>query len=252
MQIEPWLYLIGSDQFGLSDPRDSNIYLLDAGSELVLVDAGRLVGLEAMLGHIQAAGFSPDRIRTILLTHRHGGHSEACAYYKEHWGPKIIAHENSVPFLTTGESEEMQFLRGLGNYDPSYRFPVFAPDVVLRGGEDLTIGNLHVQALHVAGHTDDSVCYLVETAGLRALFTGDTVFFDGLVGLVNLPGCSIDAYRANIPKLANLSVDMLLPAHGVFVVRGGQSHVDAAIDQFWKHVRLPRSYFEGIRHLQSG
>lgn len=252
MRINDWIYLVGSDQFGISDPRDSNIYLLDGGDEIALVDTGRVVGQEAILACIQTSGFKPAQIATILLTHHHGGHSEACALYRERWGTRVIAHQNSVPFLSTGDNDEMRFLRALGNYDDSYRFPTFTPDTILQGGETFNVGRLQVKAIHVRGHTDDSICYLVEADGQKALFTGDTVFFDGLVGLVNLPGCSIDDYRTDIVKLADLGNDMLMPGHGVFVMRGGQGHVDDAIAQFYSRVRLPRSYFEGIRHLRTG
>lgn len=251
MKIKPWVHLVASDQFGLSHPKDSNIYLLDGGSELALVDVGRLVSVDTVAANIRAAGLAPEQVRTILLTHRHAGHSEGCADFRKRWGTQVVAHPNGVPFLSIGDNDEMRFLRALGNYDPGYRFPTFTPDRLVEDGDTFAIGRLRVRVIHLPGHSDDSVCYVVEGDGTRAIFTGDTVFFDGLVGLVNLPGCSIDQYRTHIAKLAGLEIDMLFPGHGVFVVRGGQGHLDEAIAQF-RRVRLPRSYFEGIRHLSSG
>ena len=74
--------------------------------------------------------------------------------------------------------------------------------------------------------------YLAMIDGMRVLFTGDTLFYGGLVGLVNLPGSSIEAYREDIPRLHGLQVDSLFPAHGMFVLRNGQKHLDAAVAAF--------------------
>ena len=43
------------------------------------------------------------------------------------------------------------------------------------------------------------------------------VFYGGRLGLVNLDGCSLDDYRRDIAKLADLNVDSLMPGHGVFM-----------------------------------
>jgi glyoxylase-like metal-dependent hydrolase (beta-lactamase superfamily II) len=49
-------------------------------------------------------------------------------------------------------------------------------DVELRGGETLTFGDVHVQALATPGHTPGSTCYLMERLHLRVLFSGDIIW----------------------------------------------------------------------------
>ena len=93
------------------------------------------------------------------------------------------------------------------------------------------------------GHTQDSTCILFEDGGRRGLFTGDVVFYSGKIGLLNLEGCSLEEYRRDIHKLANLEIDMLLPGHGVFVLKNGQKHIKRAIFKLNDFV-LPPSYFE--------
>lgn len=83
-----------------------------------------------------------------------------------------------------------------------------------------------------------SVCYLTEAAGRTCLFSGDTVFINGLVGLLNCPGCNLEEYRRSIHKLAGLGVDALLPGHHLFTVAGGQAHLDRAVAHF-KSIQLP-------------
>ena len=74
MKISPHVHLIGSEQFALSHPLDCNCYLLDGGSELGLVDTGLGWGVDDILANLTAAGFRPESLTQILITHAHIGH----------------------------------------------------------------------------------------------------------------------------------------------------------------------------------
>jgi glyoxylase-like metal-dependent hydrolase (beta-lactamase superfamily II) len=82
-----------------------------------------------------------------------------------------------------------------------------------------------------------------EDEGRRGMFTGDVLFYGGRLGLINLAGCSLDDYRRDLPKLADLRVDMLLPGHGVFVLRRGQKHIERALAKLSDFV-MPETFFE--------
>lgn len=55
-----------------------NAYLINTGSKLVLVDAGAAQlfgpGLGNIASNLKAAGYSPEQVDTVLLTHLHGDH----------------------------------------------------------------------------------------------------------------------------------------------------------------------------------
>src|SRR5258706_15037870 len=80
MRIGERIYLVGSEQFGLSHPLDCSCYLIDGGSALALVDAGLGMGADDILANIAAAGFDPGLLTHIFITHAHlrhlGGSSE--------------------------------------------------------------------------------------------------------------------------------------------------------------------------------
>ena len=78
-------------------------------------------------------------------------------------------------------------------------------------GDRIGLGKLEVTTIIVPGHSVASTCYLVDVAGRSCFFSGDTVFINGLVGILNSPGCDIGAYRRSIGKLSGLDVDALLP-----------------------------------------
>ena len=117
------------------------------------------------------------------------------------------------------------------------------PDKTFRDGDRVRIGHMELQVISTAGHTRDSTCFFFEEDGRRGLFTGDVIFYSGKIGLLNLEGCSLSDYRRDIRKLESLDIDMLLPGHGVFVLRRGQKHIQRAIHKLGDFI-VPPSFFE--------
>lgn len=244
MKISTRIHLVGSEQFALSHPLDCSCYLLDGGSALGLVDSGLGLGADEILQNIISAGFDPRRLTHILLTHSHVGHWGGCLQIRERTGAAVCIHEAGAPVMSdiTGD-QGIQINRRFDRYPDGFEPAPCIPDRTFVDGEQILIGDLEVQAIHTQGHTKDSACFKVVHDGIRVLFTGDTVFYGGKIGLLNLEGCSFSDYRRDIHKLGGLDIDMLLPGHGVFTVRRGQKHIDRAIGKLGDFV-LPESFFE--------
>ena len=98
-------------------------------------------------------------------------------------------------------------------------------------GDDLVFGDLTLKVIQVTSHSEGICAYLLELDGYRALFSADIVFANGLIGLINYPGSSMDGYRANLSRLAGLKVEGLFPGHLLFSVRRGQRHIDIALER---------------------
>jgi glyoxylase-like metal-dependent hydrolase (beta-lactamase superfamily II) len=244
VKISPSIHLVGSEQFGLSHPLDCNCYLLDGGSALALVDAGLGLGAADILENIDASGFDPRKLTHILITHSHIGHWGGASRIREQTGAEIWIHEAGMQTISDIESDPaISINRKFGRYPAGFEPSPCRPDRALAGGQSLQVGHLEVRVMHTMGHTPDSVCFLVEEGGRRALFTGDVVFYAGKLGLLNLDGCSLSDYRREFPKLAGLNIDMLLPGHGVFVLRRGQRHIERAIHKLSDFV-MPETFFE--------
>lgn len=83
---------------------------------------------------------------------------------------------------------------------------------VLVAGDRRAAG-LAVTAIETPGHTADSVCYLVEADGERAVLTGDTILGRGTT-VVAWPDGDLGDYLASLRLLAGYAGVPALPGHG--------------------------------------
>ena len=244
MQISEHIYLVGSEQFALSHPLDCNCYLIDGGNELGLIDTGVGLGVDDLLTNIDDAGFNPKDLTHVIVTHSHLGHWGGAREIRERTGAKVFAPALARPLMEDVMSEPgVQLNVKFGRYPSGFEPRSCPPDVTFGDGDKIKIGNVELKMILVQGHTKDSTCIVLDDSGKRCLFTGDVVFYGGKIGLLNMDGCSMDDYRRDIQKLADLQVDRLLPGHGVFVLKNGQKHIKRAIYKLSDFV-LPESFFE--------
>jgi hydroxyacylglutathione hydrolase len=244
MQISEKLYLVGSEQFGLSHLLDCNCYLIDSGAGLVLIDTGIGLGVKDILENIERHGFSPRQVSHILLTHTHLGHWGGAPAIREVTGAQIWAPAEGRYWMEqVQEDRTIQQNLEFGRWPKNLDLQRCSPDVCFSDGDCLRLGDGSFQLISVRGHTRDSTCFLWEANGRRALFTGDVVFYGGLLGLINADGSSLEDYRRDLPKLGQLGIDMLFPGHSVFVLRNGQKHINRALRKLQDFV-LPESFFE--------
>ncbi len=244
MQITPHLYLVGSEQFGLSHLLDCNCYLLDYGNGLALVDTGLGLGVEEILANMHGHQLDPQRLTHIFVTHAHLGHWGGAAWLREATGAEIWAPAEGRYWMEHVE-EDRTIWQNLefGRWPQQLRPVACSPDHDLVDGDTLDLGGHRLRAIVVQGHTQDSTCLAWDSPQGRALFSGDVVFYSGSLGLINAEGSSLADYRRDMPKLADLNVDMLLPGHSVFVLKNGQKHIDRALRKLQDFV-LPDSFFE--------
>ncbi len=237
-----WLVGSGQNGFDLTDRYDCHVYLLDGGSELALVDAGAGLGHDAIRQHIVAAGFAPDRVGHILLTHAHGDHAGGTARWRRETGARVYLSRARADALRTGDEDAVSLTaaRRRGFYPPDYRLEPCPVDVELADGDRFRVGDLEVLAIDTPGHCDGLMSFLVQAAGRAHLFCGDTVFWGGRILLLNTPDCSIPNYARSLERLARLQVDCLLPGHGMLSLRDGQRHIQQA-HQHFVNLLVPQS-----------
>lgn len=231
MELCKDIYLVGSGEFGLSDPYDCHVYLVDGGEDAVLIDCGAgrapLRIWENIARHVPAR-----RVSRVLMTHVHADHSGGAAFFRRQ-GLRLLAPAGEAAVLRDRPEEALEafrLARNAGAYPEDYEFPFFDPDGLLEDGDEIRVGRHTLSAIRVAGHSEGLLCYLVDTGEKRVLFSSDHLFVNGLIGLLNCPGSELGAYRRDIARLTGLRVDALLPGHRMLALEGGQRHIDQAAE----------------------
>lgn len=159
-----------------------NAFLIHTGSRLVLVDtgAGSLFGPVAgkLPQSLRAAGYQPEQIDTILLTHIHGDHSGGLVVDGQQIFPKAVVHvdkHDSDFWLSDAQLEKaegemkkrFQAARtALEPYVAAGRLQTFEGETSLMPG---------LRALPARGHTPGHSLYAVESQGQKLVLWGDLV-----------------------------------------------------------------------------
>jgi len=235
MRISRTLAVIGSLQFGLSGPHDCHMYALHGEDGVVVVDSGAGTHTQQVLQNLHL-DFAATEVVALLITHGHMDHCGGAPEIRRCTGCKVVAPELSRKTLQNADEElsGLRAARAQGLYSADVRMAPCPVDLGVGDGQRFSIAGLDFTAIHVRGHSPDSHCYLVRSREGTWLFTGDVVFYGGVLGVINAEGSGMEGYRSDIHKLNGLDVNGLFPGHGLFTVRGGQRHVDCAIEQAQK------------------
>jgi glyoxylase-like metal-dependent hydrolase (beta-lactamase superfamily II) len=130
----------------------------------------------------------------------------------------VIAEHGPIGHIlvTHGHSDHVDGARRLAGMlgNP----PVLAADPAHARGDHQLDGPFQasgctVQPVATPGHTADSVCFLVESGGERAVFTGDTILGRGTT-VVAHPDGSLGDYLESLATLSAYEGTVALPGHG--------------------------------------
>jgi glyoxylase-like metal-dependent hydrolase (beta-lactamase superfamily II) len=163
----------------------TNTWLLRLpGDQTYVVDPGPLD--EGHLQRVAAAG----PLAGILLTHGHPDHVE---------GVDRLVEITGAPVLT-----------GPGSHRPGSDRPgSHGP----RSDRPRSDGPAGLEWIPAPGHTSDSVCFLIDVDGERAVLTGDTILGRG-TAVVAFPDGDLGDYLDSLRRLEQLGRIPVLPGHG--------------------------------------
>lgn len=219
------MYWVAGGRFHYTSPTNANLYLIDGGKELALIDAGSGIQFEFLLESLWNHGFDPKDISLLIITHAHWDHARGAKKMKDLSNCKIAAHELAVDNIEKGDYWDMV---------PPQPVKV---DIALHDGDNIDLGNYGLQVIHVPGHTPEDICLLMMHSGKKVLFSGDSIKAFGNLGAIsaklgNLGNLNI--YRKSIEKIKVLEVDVLLPGHGVFILADACEQINFLLDKMSK------------------
>lgn len=240
MKLTDCIYMVGSGEFGISDPYDCHVYLIDGGEDAVLIDSGVGYDSDRIIENIKQTGCL-EKLSRIYLTHLHADHCGGSADFQK-LGVEVFAPQAEWLYLNEQPEENLEAYRiaqnsGCYPMDKEFLFP--KPDHTVEENQIIEVGRFQLKAIQLRGHSPGLMAYYMDFGTKRVLFSSDYVFVNGLVGLLNCPGCDLSMYREDIKKLAGLDVDVLLPGHRMVAMERGQSHIDKAISNMSKAFMPP-------------
>ena len=103
----------------------------------------------------------------ILLTHGHFDHVSGVYGLRREEGAAVVIHSNDREHLLDPKKSLAE-----GNF-PEPHQPVTA-DIIVEDGDIIMLGDSPIKVMHTPGHTNGSVCYILEDD--RVIFSGDTLF----------------------------------------------------------------------------
>ena len=184
-------------------------WLMTTDQGLILIDTGvgwqgEEKGYEPYVDHlidgIQKLGFDPNDIKYALPTHAHYDHIGGANRIQEMYGATVGMLEGDWQLVASGDSGDIGDVRSP------------RPDLVLKPGDTLTLGNATLKFSAVPGHTPGML--IIETT----LYDGGKpykAFMGSFPGVRRWRSASEEGYIANVKVVQQIQdISVFLTPHG--------------------------------------
>lgn len=218
-QLEPDLFLI--DHYFQGMPGLIASYLIADGDNLSLIDTGPATTMETLLSGIKSAGFDPEQVTQLILTHVHLDHAGAAGSLLERLPrARVMVHRAGAPHMVDPSKllasasrlfrEDMERLWGDMVPVPADRM------VILDDRATVRVGGRVLRALYTPGHAYHHLAYYEPET--RSLFAGDVA----AVRLGNAPyvrpptmppELDLDLWYSSVSKVRELQPQQLYLGH---------------------------------------
>ncbi len=243
MKLTDDVYLVGGGDYGfnLTHRLDCHVYAIDAGEEIVLVDAGFGPGTDEILDHMRRDSLDPSRVSRIVLTHYHADHAGGSAAMVRATGAELWAPAEAAETVRTADADQigLTWAQSFGFYPADYVLEPCSVAHEFQDGERIPAGSLTLEAFSTPGHCHGHYVLRLEGRASSYLFASDLVFWGGAIILQNVPDSNLQEYAASMNRVAAIDFDALLPGHHMISLANGRRHVLTAANDF-NRIGLPR------------
>jgi glyoxylase-like metal-dependent hydrolase (beta-lactamase superfamily II) len=180
----------------------SNIYVIGR-EQVIIIDPGIGNETNQILPQLKEVEIDPKKIHKVILTHAHHDHAMGAFIILEKTDSKILLHNKETTYIATKIGDSL---------------------IKINEGDIINTELWPLEVIWTPGHTGGSICLYVREYGI--LFSGDTVFPGGNFGRFDGESGSYKSLLKSLSKLTKLDVDIILPGHGVPVLKNAKKHIE--------------------------
>src|SRR5208283_5334560 len=196
---------------------------IDHGATYILIDVGFLAELSEVLELIRQMDYSLSACKLIVATHADVDHAQGLARAREILKCPVAAHPKSVAAIEQGD-EILTYAR-IDAQGINIPMPRGKVDQMLDEGDTIQIGERTLEVWSTPGHTAGQLAFRMG----NLLFSGDNIFRDGCVGVIDAHhGSNLPDFIASLKRIRQSDVEVLLPSHGP-IFRKNEALLDATI-----------------------
>lgn len=155
------LYFVGT--------KPASTHIIDTGDGLIMLDSGYQHSLYLVVQNMHLLGLDPMKLKYIVHTHGHVDHCGATRALVEMTGAKTFLGEQDRDYVNG--KLDLSWAKELGLH-----LETFEPDVLVKDGDTICLGNTEIKAVATPGHTPGAMSYLFD------VYCGDRTLTAGLHG----------------------------------------------------------------------
>ncbi|QVL32046.1 MBL fold metallo-hydrolase [Telmatocola sphagniphila] len=209
-----------------------NVYLIDGGSEFLLIDIGFEDTVDEIIELIRQMDFSLSKCKMIIATHADADHIQGLKRAKDRLKTSVAAHPKSVKPLEKADAiETYAKITAQGIDLPMVPVKI---DLRLNEGDTIEVGDVKLDVWHTPGHTPGQLSFKMRDL----LFSGDNIYKDSCVGVIDAHhGSHLGDFVKSLSRILGDDSKYLLPSHGPVFPREAQI-IQKAIDRLSGYMHM--------------
>ena len=209
------------------------VYLVHDRGEWLLIDIGYEDTAREIVDLIRQLDFPLSQCKYLVVTHADADHIQGLKLAQDLL-PQAQAVGHPLAKTALAEPDRILTYAEIPAQGISINLPRIRLDKTIDEGDVLQVGDLKVEVWHTPGHTQSQLAFRLD----RLLFSGDNIFRDGCVGVIDAHhGSNLVDFIASLRRIRDCDAEYLLPSHGP-IFRKDNALLDATIARLESYTHM--------------